>query len=231
MYLKNRTLKAALCLALLVVCLPAFAADNQITPAEEEAGWELLFDGQSLNGWKNNDDKPLAEGIVQDGTINTHGCGGYVLVYNKQFGDFEFQCDVKMAPGECNSGLFFRTSDLKDPVMTGLEIQVFSPPGTTKHDFGAIYDLVAPAMIATREPGEWNTLNLRCEGPHISVKVNGQLVAEMNCDEFDQPGKCPDGSDHKFVRAIKDFARTGYLGLQDHGSDVWYKNIKIRELK
>lgn len=222
---------AAFAIALLVLTnSPALAADNQLSPAEKAAGWQLLFDGETLANWKNNDGKPIAEGVIQDGTINTHGVGGYILVYDQEFNDFELSCDVKMSQGECNSGVFVRIGDLADPVFTGIEVQVYSPPGTSLHDFGAIYDLVPPAMIATREPGEWNNLLVRCEGPLISSFVNGQLVAEMNCDEFDQPGLRPDGTAHKFGRAIKDFARSGYVGFQDHGNDVWFKNIKLREL-
>ncbi|TWU25993.1 3-keto-disaccharide hydrolase [Bythopirellula polymerisocia] len=223
---------AVLAVTLLVLAnSPALAADNQLTPAEEAAGWQLLFDGESLANWKNNNGAPIADGAVQDGTINTHSIGGYILVYDQEFSDFEVSCDVKMPPGECNSGLFVRIEDLADPVFTGLEVQVFSPPGLGLHDFGAIYDLVPPATIATREPGEWNNLLVRCEGPMISVSVNGQLVNELNCDELDQPGLRADGSEHKFRRAIKDFARSGYFGLQDHESDVWFKNIKLRELQ
>ena len=76
---------------------------------------------------------------------------------------------------------------------------------------------------------------IRCEGPHIHVKVNGQQVCAMNSDDYDQPGLCPDGAHHKFKlngksRAVKDFARLGYLGFQDHGQKVWYKNVKLLEL-
>ena len=64
---------------------------------------------------------------------------------------------------------------------------------------------------------------------------NGEDVASMNCDEFDKPGLTPDGQKHKYVlngkpRAIKDFARSGYLGFQDHGHKVWYKNVKLLPL-
>ncbi len=217
---------------ILLVSLPATlrAADNELTSEERSSGWQLLFNGQNLEGWKNNDDKPLAKNAVQDGTINTHGIGGYLLVYDKEFGDFEFQCDVKMAEGECNSGVFVRVSDLADPVYTGLEVQILAPPGKTVQDFGAIYDLVAPTKIATKGPGEWDTLNILCHGPQIDVRVNGELVAELDCDSLDKPGLRADGSEHKFKRAIKDFARRGYIGLQDHGTDVWFKNIKLREL-
>jgi hypothetical protein len=53
----------------------------------------------------------------------------------------------------------------------------------------------------------------------------------MNCDDYDQPGLRPDGSKHKFGAAIKDFPRKGYLGFQDHGHKVWYKNVKLLEFK
>jgi hypothetical protein len=207
-----------------------FAADNELTSEEKADGWQRLFNGKDLSGWKNNDDKPLKEGAVKDSTINTHGIGGYLLVYDKEFGDFEFQCDVKMTDGECNSGIFVRTSDLTDPVNTALEVQVFHPLGTTLQDFGAIYDLVPPSKQAAKGTGEWNTINVVCQGPMITVKVNGEQVAELDVDTLDQPGLRADGTKHKFPRAIKDFARKGYIGIQDHGTDVWFKNIKLREI-
>jgi hypothetical protein len=215
----------------LVVASPLFAADNVLTPEEKSEGWQLLFNGKNLHGWKNNDGKPLKADAVQNGTINTHGIGGYLLVYDKPFGDFEFQCDVKMSDGECNSGIFVRTSDLNDPVNTALEAQIYSPLGKSLHDFGAIYDLVAPTKIASKGAGQWDTMNVRCVGPLVEVRVNGEKVAELDCDTLDKPGLRADGTQHKFGKAIKDFARHGYLGLQDHGTDVWFKNIKVREVK
>jgi hypothetical protein len=79
-------------------------------------------------------------------------------------------------------------------------------------------------------------MEIKCQGPQISVAVNGVPVSAMNCDEFDKPGVCPDGQPHKFKlqgkpRAVKDFARNGYLGFQDHGHKVWYKNVKLLEQK
>ena len=108
--------------------------------------------------------------------------------------------------------------------------------GTGKHDMGAIYDLAAATKNASRGTGKWNTVEITCKGPEISVKLNGQEVSSINCDDFDKPGVCPDGQPHKFKlkgqpRAIKDFARKGYVGFQDHGHKVWYKNVKLLELK
>jgi hypothetical protein len=219
-------------IVLSVAVLPhaAFGADNELTAEESAAGWKLLFNGQNLAGWKTNTGAPVADGLVKDGAFNTFKCGGYLLIYDKPVGDFVLSCDVKMGQPECNSGVFLRVSDLQDPIQTGLEVQIYSEPGATVQDFGAIYDLVAPKRNASKGGGEWDHLEIRCEGPKISVKVNGELVTEMDCDELDEPGKRADGSPHKFSRAIKDFARSGYLGFQDHDHDVWIKNVKLLEL-
>lgn len=218
--------------AALIPALPAGsarAADNELSASEKAAGWVLLFDGKSTKGWKNNDEKPVAAKI-EEGAINAHGAGGYVLVYDRQFGDFELSCDVKMDRPTCNSGIFFRIGDLKDPVQTGFEAQVVSDEKPDVHGFGALYDLVAPVKNAARGPGKWDTVVVRCQGPHISITVNGAKVASLDCDAWTEPGKRLDGTSHKFAKSIKDFPRKGYLGVQDHGDRVWYKNIKLREL-
>jgi hypothetical protein len=217
------TIMAALC------GTTARAADNELTPAEKAEGWVLLFDGKSTTGWRNNTDKPVAA-KVEDGAVNPHGSGGYVLMYDKPFGDFELNCDVKMDQPYCNSGIFVRIGDPKDPVQSGLEVQVLSDKKADLHGFGSIYDLVAPSKNASHGAGNWDTVEIRCEGPKLTVKVNGEEVAAMNCDEWTEAGKRLDGSANKFEKAIKDFPREGYIGLQDHGYNVWFKNVKLREL-
>jgi 3-keto-disaccharide hydrolase len=219
----------------ILICLgataiqPVFAADNALSDSEKTDGWMLLFDGTSLKSWKNNNDQPV-RARIDDGAINPYRSGGYLLVHEKPIGDFVLKCDVKMSQPDCNSGVFVRTGDLNDPVYSGLEVQVSSSTKPGRNNFGSIYDLVAPSKDATNGPGEWDTIEIRCEGPHVTASVNGEEVATINCDEWDQPGKRPDGSTHKFGKAIKDFPREGYIGLQDHGHDVWFKNIKIKPL-
>ena len=211
------------------LCKKVSAKDSELTEAEIAEGWVSLFNGSDLKGWKNNNDRPV-KAKIEDGAINPHGTGGYLLVYDKRFGDFVFKTDVKMSGPDCNSGVFLRTGDLANPVYSALEVQVLGGDGTTVHDFGALYDLVAPSKNATRGEGEWNTIEARCEGPLVVVSVNGEKVSELNADEWTEPRKRPDGSRHKFGKAIKDFPREGYIGLQDHGHAVWFKNIKVREL-
>jgi hypothetical protein len=137
-------------------------------------------------------------------------------------------------------------------VQTGLEVQVAnevgssgangtasSKPGqaaealrtiTGYHDFGSIYDLVPPKKFDKPLSPEWNSIQITCKGPLIDVEVNGQHVAQLNCDEWPVPHQGPNGHRNKFSRAIKDFPRKGYLGFQDHGHKVWFKNVKLLEL-
>ena len=211
------------------------AEENVLTPEEKADGWQLLFNGQDHTHWKCNNDKPIATPI-EDGCLVPYKSGGYVILYEKPFGDFVLKCDVRWEEPRCNSGIFFRVEEPRNPVHTGFEIQVAGGKGVGKHAFGAIYDLVATKENTSTETGEWNTVEIRCKGPDISVTLNGKEVASMNCDEFDAPGVCPDGQKHKYAlngkpRAVKDFARTGYLGFQDHGHKVWYRNVKLKELK
>ena len=114
---------------------------------------------QGHSGWKNNTKKPIAA-KVEDGALNPHGSGGYVIVYKKQFGDFVLKCDVKMDQPNCNSGIFVRIGDLKDPVQTGLEVQIITDKKPDLHGFGAIYDLVAPSKNASHGPA--NGMRSKC---------------------------------------------------------------------
>jgi hypothetical protein len=230
----HRSLLHSLVLTLFIAGF-SLAADNQLSDAEKDAGWRLLFNGKDLTGWRCNNDKPIATKI-EDGCLVPYQSGGYLIIHENQFDDFVLKCDVRWEDPRCNSGVFFRVEDPQNPIHTGFEAQVMAGGGTGKHDMGAIYDLVGPSKSASRGTGQWNSIEIKCQGAEISVKVNGTLVSELNCDKFDKPGVCPDGQTHKFEldgkpRAVKDFARSGYLGFQDHGHKVWYKNVKLLALK
>jgi hypothetical protein len=233
-------MKRCLLLALaLVATLPFYsianANDNVLTDDEQKAGWQLLFNGTDLTGWKCNNGKPIAAPI-EDGALVPYKSGGYIIIHEKEFDDFILKCDVKWEDPKCNSGIFFRVEDPENPVHTGFEVQVMSGIKTGKHEFGAIYDLASTTKNNGHKTGEWNSVEIKCDGPEIKVKINGEEVCSINCDEFDKPGFCPDGEKHKYKldkqpRAVKDFARKGYLGFQDHGHKVWYKNVKLLPLE
>ncbi|MCX8036864.1 MAG: DUF1080 domain-containing protein [Candidatus Sumerlaeia bacterium] len=226
--MRNRAYFIAAFLALVLIAAGSFAADNELTPEEKAAGWRLLFNGKDYADWQTNTGKPPAAPI-EDGCMVPYKGGGYLLVHKDQFGDFVLKCDVKMPPA-CNSGIFFRIGDLKNPVQTGFEVQIATGKGTSSHDFGAVYDMAKITKNAAKPAGEWNAVTISAKGPNIEVEVNGEKVCSMNCDDYTVAGRNPDGSKNKFKKAVKDFPRKGYIGFQDHGTKVWYKNIRILEL-
>ena len=118
-------------------------------------------------------------------------------MHEEKHGDFVLDFDYKLSKG-CNSGVFVRVGDPKDPVNTGLEIAIDDTTGTGLHDPGAFYDLVAPTTNAQKPAGEWNHMTVTADGPKIAVRLNGKDVSAIDLDEFDEPGKRPDGSSHKF---------------------------------
>jgi hypothetical protein len=196
-------------------------------PAEKE--FRTIFDGSSGTGWMLCDGKPMPKPNVQSDGLNPHGTGSYLVVYEKQLADFVLDFDYKLSKG-CNSGVFVRTSDLKNPVNTGIEVAIDDTTGSGRHDPGAFYDLVAPTENAQKPAGEWNHMTITAKGPRMEVVLNGTRVAAINLDEWNEPGKRPDGSRHKFTGvAIGKLPRTGYVGFQDHGKDCWFKNIKVRD--
>jgi alpha-3'-ketoglucosidase len=208
--------------------------DNVLSPAEKEAGWLLLFDGKSLSGWQTSSGQ-TSKVPVEDGCINPHGSGGYMMIHSKTWSDFILEIDFKISKG-CNSGVFVRTYPLvprpgKDVGFNGLEVAVDDTTTAGYHDTGAIYDLVKPAKNAMKPSGKWNHMVIMCDGPKLTVELNGEVVTHMNLDQWTVPNRRPDGSEHKFDIAYKDQPRFGYIGLQDHGSPCWYKNIKIKPLK
>ena len=230
-------MKKLLVLLVATIAVPTVRADdnnNKLTLREKKAGWILLFDGKTTAGWQTIKQRPLPGRHVQDGALNPHPCN-YMLIHGKVWDDFVLSLDVKISKG-CNSGIFFRTFPLmpregKDVGFNGLEIAIDDTSTSGYHDTGAIYDLVKPKENAMKPVGNWNRVVLTCKDNLVSVEVNGHKVASMDLNQWTEKNKRPDKSDHKFDIAYKGHPRKGYIGLQYHGADCWYKNIKLRVLK
>ena len=209
------------------------AADNELTPAEQAAGWQLLFDGRTTAGWMSPKGEPLPQSHVQDGALNPHPCD-YMLVYEKPLDDYELALEFRISP-KCNSGIFVRTWPLeprpgKDVGFNGLEIAIDDTTTADFHDTGAIYDLVKPTANAMKPAGAWNAALVTSRGPKLEVAINGRTVSVIDLDQWPTVNRRPDGSMHKFDVAYKDHPRRGHIGLQDHGLDCWYRSIKLRPL-
>jgi len=189
--------------------------------------WVTLFDGSNLDAWDLT--KP-GGWVIRDSSMYLAGKG---YAWTKEtFGDFVLDLDFKVSP-KCNSGIFFRTADTKNQVQTGFEMQVFDSYGVEqpgKHDCGAVYDALAPGSNAMNPAGEWNHVTITCDGNIINIVMNDIEIINMDLDLWTTGNKNPDGTKNKFKTALKDFAREGYIGLQDHGHPVWYRNVRIKKL-
>lgn len=237
----------ALCALAVMLCLPTLAAttgctcngcpmkaatpDNTLTAQEKAANWTLLFDGKTFNGWGFTDPTP-GGWIIKNGAME-YTVKGHAYAYTQPtFGDFEFKADFMVAKS-VNSGIFFRWADLGDPVQTGFEMQVLDSAGKTevdKHDCGALYDALAPSANPMKPAMQWNTVNIICKGSMVMIALNGKRVIVANLDRWTQAHKNPDGTDNKYDKALCEWARAGHIGFQAHGGQVWFKNVKIRQL-
>jgi hypothetical protein len=229
-----RTAISIVGLLLVCACCPLGNAEPAAKdPTEPRDGWLLLFDGKTHAGWMNSDGTSPRTPVI-DGALNPHRAGHYMLVHTQQWENFILSLDFKISP-KCNSGIFVRTSSLtprvgKDVGFNGIEIAIDDTTTAGFADTGAIYDLSKPTRNVMRPVGEWNHIEITCRDTLIEVVLNGAKVNSVDLAKFVEPYKRPEGTAHKFDIAYRDHPRRGYIGLQDHGSPCWFKNIKLKPL-
>ena len=191
----------------------------------------MLFTRDDLSGWieeQHNFYKAKHPNVhtwsVKNGVVacdgSTGNCG--YLRYEKKLSDFILRLEYRIAKN-CNSGVCIRTRvpydgypDKTLPSHVGYEIQILDDADTpaSKTSTGALYGLVAPRVNAARPAGEWNTLEIVCHGPTIRVTLNGQIVQDVDQTKID---------------VIRDRPRSGYLSLQNHGGNIEFRNIWLKE--
>lgn len=225
----------ALAMALTIAEVPIVDAQtpNTLTPQERAAGWRLLFDGQSLAGWRGfKADKPGAGWKVVDGALSRQGRAGDLLTV-EQFGDFELRLEWKIGPGG-NSGIFYRGVEDSEAIhWSAPEMQVLDNAGHKDGkdpltSAGSLYAVYGPSRDATRPVGEWNEVRIVARGSHIEHWLNGVKLLEC---EIGSPDWTTRVQASKFKnRPGFGRARTGHIALQDHGDPVWFRNIKLRPL-
>jgi hypothetical protein len=225
--------RSSMAILLCAVASMARATDNTLSEQEKQDGWRLLYDGHTFAGWKTNTLEP-SKTPIEEGSLNPHHAGGYMLIHEEPWENFRLALDFKLSKG-CNSGIFIRTFPLtprpgKDVGFNGLEVALDDTTTAGYTDTGAIYDLVKPSRNAMRPIGQWNHIEITCDKSVIEVVLNGEKVTRMDMDQFTEANRRPDGSSHKFDIAYKEHPRRGYIGLQDHGSPCWFKNIKLKKL-
>ncbi|MDZ4754273.1 MAG: family 16 glycoside hydrolase [Phycisphaerae bacterium] len=206
---------------------------NTVSDSEARAGWRAIFDGATLEGWKNwKGTGPVKGWTIVDGTLMRSGDGGD-LTTEADYANFELRYEWKVSPGG-NSGVMFRaTEDHGYPWETAPEMQVLDD---TKHpdgrnpltSAGSNYALQAPPGPVARPVGEWNTARILANGKHVTYWLNGVKTAEYEVDS-EAWTKLVAGS--KFAK-MPDYGKrsSGKIVFQDHGDPVWFRNIIVRHI-
>ena len=230
----------------LIVMPTAGQEVNELTKKEKKAGWTLLFNGKDFSGWRQcNGEGMPANWVIEDHAMKVmtgegkqpgHGAGGDILFGDRKFRDFELSIDWK-ASRMANSGIFFNVREVPGEQIyyAASEVQVLDNEHATdnkveSHLAGSLYDMIAADPATVNPAGEWNTIVIRVkEGKVVHVQNGVEVVAyelwTPAWDELVQHSKFKD-----FPGFTEGISRDGYIGLQDHGYPVWFRNIKIREL-
>jgi len=213
---------------------------NVLTDQEKLDGWKLLFDGQSLKGWKNYNAPGLSGWSAQDGNLASSGTGsdstGYIIT-DKKYDNFELAFDWKIA-AEGNSGVMYHVTEskkFKTPYKTGPEYQLLDDIGFPQKVenwqlTGADYAMhVADTTAKKLKPvGEWNTSRIIFNNGHVEHWLNGSKIVDF---EAWTPEWFALKNSGKWTSAPEyGLSETGYIALQDHGSKAWFRNMKIKEL-
>lgn len=190
--------------------------DSSALPEEERAdGWIALFNGRNLDGWSLTGANP--DGFaVEDGMIVWKGRGGGVLQTQRRFADFALRFEFRIAAGG-NSGLFLRAPRTGRQSKIGMEFQIMGDHGVPAHKngTGAIYDVVAPSQNASQPAGEWNQVEIELDDAHLRATLNGVLLHDLDLNANEE---------------LRHRLRDGFICIQDHGSPVAFRNIRIKPL-
>jgi hypothetical protein len=205
---------------------------NALSDAERQAGWRLLFDGRTVEGWRGFRKKGIPAGwVVENGALTRIGAGGDIITV-KQYRDFELALEWRISEGG-NSGIMYRVTEGADATYkTGPEMQVLDdarhPDGRDRLTAaGSAYGLYpAPAGIV-RPAGEWNQVRIVARGHHVEHWLNGARVVEYDLENRDWEARVAASKFRQWPAYGR--APKGHIALQDHGDRVEYRSIRIRE--
>ncbi len=219
---------------------------NTLTSKEKKEGWVLLFNGKDFAGWRHyNGTGMAANWEIEDTAMKVFTAeglnpgqmgGGDIIYFDKQFRNFELSIDWK-ASKMANSGIFFNVQELPGQPMyyAAPEVQILDNVDATdnrvdSHLAGSLYDIL-PADPRTVNPaGEWNTIVIRMENGKVTHTQNGVKVVEYTMWTPEWDSLVVKSKFRDFPGWQTGIPKEGYIGLQDHGYPVWFRNIKIREL-
>lgn len=207
-------------LGLWTIAAPGLAGEpNALSDEEKAEGFQLLFDGRSLEGWNQD-----GNWVVEDGAISRNEKGGSLVWGGGPIpDDFELRFEWKVAD-RSNSGVYYRPGQYEYQILDNAKHLDGMNPRTSA---ASLYFCIAPSKDATRAPGEWNEGRIVCQGTVIQHWLNGEKVIDF------------DYAEERWAKDVKRLAerggkleaRGGNLSFQDHGDPVWYRSIRLRTLE
>jgi len=236
--MKNVIFMLTCSLFLLLTSCSSTEKPNTLTSKEKDEGWELLFDGKTLDNWKTFNAGAVTGWKVVDGVLFNSGVGsdhGGDIITKKEFTNFELYLEWKV-DSQSNSGIFYHVQEgLTDAIYeSGPEYQLIDDKGwptpLEAHQYsGANYGMNAPVNAEVKPLSEWNSARIIVHGPHVEHWLNGTKVVEYEL-------WTPEWLDRKLKSKWAEtphygMAKSGHIGLQDHGGLTMFRNIKIREIR
>lgn len=218
------------------------AASNSLSAAEQKDGFQLLFDGTSKNGWhvynRRSDGSAwkISDGVLYlDKAAKRAGSGGGDLVTDGEYENFDLKLDWKIDTAG-NSGIIFLSNEdpkYPAPYTTGPEMQIIDNNGhrdarINKHKAGDLYDLIAATPQNANPWGQWNSAELIINKGQLEYYQNGVKVVTTTLWDENWKNMV---ANSKF-KNWADFAKftKGHIVLQDHGDQVYFRNIRIKQL-
>ena len=218
---------------------------NKLTAKEKKAGWVLLFNGKDFTGWREYNSNTMAKNwSIEDNAMKVFTAegrkvgqgGGGDIIYDKKFRNFELTIDWK-SDHMGNSGIFHNVREVPGQRIyyAAPEAQILDNENATdnkipSHLAGSLYDMIAADPKTVNPAGQWNNFVIRVDNGKVIYTMNGVKVVEYELWSPQWDTLVANSKFKTFPGFQEGISKEGYIGLQDHGYTIWFRNIKLREL-
>lgn len=219
---------------------------NRLSKKEKKEGWALLFNGKNFDGWRQCNgtampanwtiDQQAMKVFTAEGKKPGQGSGGDIVYGVKKFRNFELSLDWN-AGKMGNSGIFYNVREVpgKPIYYAAPEVQVLDNVDATdnkvaSHLAGSLYDMIAADPKTVNPAGQWNNIVIRVKDGEVTHIQNGVKVLSYTLWTPEWDAMVAKSKFKTFPGFTEGIAKEGFIGLQDHGYPIWFRNIKIREI-
>jgi hypothetical protein len=234
-------------IAIMGITAPSFGQKvNKLTGKEKKAGWILLFNGKDFTGWRQCNGSEMPKNwIIEENAMKVftgegkkpgQGSNGDIIYSSKKFKNFELSIDWKTEKMG-NSGIFYNVREVPGKAIyyAAPEVQILDNVDATdnkiaSHLAGSLYDMLPADPKTVKPAGEWNTIVISVKDGKVTHTQNGVKVCEYTLWTTEWDALVANSKFKTFPGFTEGIAKEGYIGLQDHGYAIWFRNVRIREL-